>query len=313
MPRAIWSGSIGFGLLNVPVKLYSATSSHSISFRELRASDGSRIRHRRVAEADGEEVPNEEIVKGYELGSERYIVLERSELEALDPAKSREIRVLDFVKLGEIDPVYFDRPYLLAPDKGAERAYSLLVRAMSESEMVAIARFVLRNREKLAALRPIGPALSITTMRFADEVVSPDEIADTLPADDTVEERELEMARKLIDSLVTEFEPEAYEDEYRHELMALIERKAAGEEIVSPEPDSPAPTRAPDLMEALKESVAAVRAEDRKSGRSKPKKRARAKKTAAKTKTSASSAKPKTSGPKAKSRTKKSTASKSKK
>jgi DNA end-binding protein Ku len=289
MPRAIWSGSVGFGLLNIPVKLYSATSSHRISFRELRESDGSRIRHKRVAEADGKEVPNEKIVKGYELGGDRYLVLTKDELEALEPEKSREIRVEDFVKIEEIDPVYFDRPYFLAPDKGAERAYSLLVKAMKESGMVAIARFVLRNKEHLAAIRPIGPALSITTMRFADEVVSPEEIADELPADAKVPKQELEMARQLIDSLVTDFKPESYEDEYRQELIDLIERKARGEEVVAPKAETPAPTKAPDLMAALRESVAAVKAEDSKASR-KPaakKKRTTAKKPAAKSKTKA--------------------------
>lgn len=276
MPRAIWSGSIGFGLLNVPVKLYSATSSHRISFRELRESDGSRIRHKRVAEADGKEVPHEKIVKGYELGGDRYLVISQDELEALEPEKTREIRVEDFVKIEEIDPVYFDRPYFLAPDKGAERAYALLVKAMQESSMVAIARFVLRNKESLAAIRPIGPALSITTMRFADEVVSPEEIADVLPDDGKVEKRELEMAEQLIASLATEFKPESYEDEYREALLDLIERKAKGEEVVAAKAEAPAPTKAPDLMAALRESVAAVKAEDRKAGR-KPKKAAPAK------------------------------------
>src|SRR5918911_4685288 len=161
MARAIWTGSVSFGLLNVPVRLYSAVSRKSVSFRELRASDKSRVRHKRVAESDGEEVPYEEIVKGYEVAPDQYVVMTREELEELDPKKTRAIEIQDFVDLDAIDPVYFDHPYYLGPDKGAERAYALLVRAMSESNKVAIARFVLRNKEHLAAIRPMGDVLTM--------------------------------------------------------------------------------------------------------------------------------------------------------
>src|SRR3954447_26518339 len=181
MARAIWTGSISFGLLNVPVKLYSAVSRKSVSFRELRSSDSSRIRHKRVAEADGEEVDYNEIVKGYEIAPEQYVTITRDELEELDPKKTRAIEISDFVDLDEIDPIYFDHPYYLGPDKGAERAYALLVKAMADSRKVAIARFVLRNRESLAALRPMGDVMTMATMRFADEVMSPTEIAELFP------------------------------------------------------------------------------------------------------------------------------------
>src|SRR3954471_590366 len=183
MPRAIWSGAISFGLLNVPVKLYSATSRKQVSFRELRQSDGSRVRHKRVAESDGEEVAYEEIVKGYELGPDQYVVMTRDELEELDPKRTRAIEIQDFVDLEAIDPIYFDHPYYLGPDKGAERAYALLARAMADRGRVAIARFVLRNREHLAAIRSNGEVLALATMRFADEVVSPDELDDVIPDD----------------------------------------------------------------------------------------------------------------------------------
>src|SRR5918992_4271490 len=200
MARAIWSGNISFGLLNVPVKLYSAVSRKQVSFRELRQSDASRIRHRRVAEADGEEVPYEEIVKGYELAPEQYVTITRDELEELDPKKTRAIEIQDFVDLDDIDPIYFDHPYYLGPDKGAERAYALLVKAMEDSHKVAVARFVLRNRESLAALRPMDGVLTMATMRFADEVVSPDEISEELEsADGEPTKKELEMAKALID------------------------------------------------------------------------------------------------------------------
>jgi DNA end-binding protein Ku len=262
MARAIWTGSISFGLLNVPVRLYSAVSRKNVSFRELRASDSSRIRHKRVAEADGEEVPYEEIVKGYEIAPEQYVVLTRDELEELDPQKTKAIEIQDFVDLDEIDPIYFDHPYYLGPDKGAEKAYALLVKAMSDSNKVAIARFVLRNRENLAAIRPMGKVLTMATMRFADEVVSPDELEDVVPANGRkLEKREVEMAQQLIESLSGEFDPDKYRDEYREELLSLIERKGRGEEVVEAVSEAPKPTKAPDLMAALEESLAAVKGE----------------------------------------------------
>jgi DNA end-binding protein Ku len=263
MARAIWSGSISFGLLNVPVKLYSAVSKKSVSFRELRESDGSRIRHKRVAEADGEEVPYEEIVKGYEVAPDQFITITKEELEELDPKKTRAIEIEDFVDLDEIDPIYFDHPYYLGPDKGAEKAYTLLVEAMDESRKVAIARFVLRNKESLAALRPMNGVMTMATMRFADEVVSPEEISDTIEASDgKPAKRELDMAKTLIDSLSSDFEADKYRDEYREELLSLLERKAKGEEVVSATTEAPKPTKAPDLMAALEESLAAVKGED---------------------------------------------------
>ena len=263
MPRAIWSGSISFGLLNVPVKLYSAVSKKNVSFRELRAEDGSRIRHKRVAEADGEEVPYEEIVKGYEIAPEQYVVLTRDELEELDPKRTRAIEVQDFVDLDEIDPIYFDHPYYLGPDAGAEKAYALLVKAMADSNKVAVARFVLRNKENLAAIRPMGDVLTMATMRFADEVVSPKEIEEVVSENgETPKKQELEMAKQLIDSLAGDFDATKYEDEYRKELLDLIERKAKGEKIVEAVSEEPTPTKAPDLMAALEESLAAVKGED---------------------------------------------------
>jgi len=263
MPRAIWSGSISFGLLNVPIKLYSAVSRKNVSFRELRESDGSRIRHKRVAEADGEEVPYEEIVKGYEISPEQYVVVTRDELEEIDPKKTRAIEIQDFVDLDDIDPIYFDHPYYLGPDKGAEKAYSLLVKAMSDAKKVAIARFVLRNRENLAAIRPADNVLAMATMRFADEVVAPDELGeDVIPQDGRkLDRREVDMAKQLIDSLTADFDPGKYRDEYREELLALIDRKAQGKAVVEPVSEEPKPTKAPDLMAALEESLASVRGE----------------------------------------------------
>jgi DNA end-binding protein Ku len=263
MPRAIWTGSISFGLLNVPVRLYSAVSRKNVSFRELRESDGTRIRHKRVAESDGKEVPYEEIVKGYEIAPEQYVVLTRDELEELDPKKTKAIEIQDFVDLDEIDPIYFDHPYYLGPDKGAEKPYALLVKAMADAHKVAVARFVLRNRESLAAIRPMDNVLTMATMRFADEVVSPEELGeDAIPENGRkLDKREVDMAKQLIEQLSGKFDPEKYRDEYREELLDLIERKAKGEEVVASVSEEPQPTKAPDLMAALEESLAAVKGE----------------------------------------------------
>lgn len=267
MPRAIWTGSVSFGLLNVPVKLYSAVSSRSIRFRELRESDGSRVRHKRVAEEDGEDVAYEEIVKGYEIAPDQYVVMSRDELEALDPKKTKAIEIEDFVDLDEIDPIYFNQPYYLGPAPGAERAYALLAQAMGEQRKVAISRFVLRNKESLAAIRSDGRVLTLATMRFADEVVPVDQLDGVLGEDDIEPKpREVEMAKALIDSLANDFDPTSYKDEHRAELLKLIERKAAGEKIVSADAEAPKPTKAPDLMAALEESLAAIKGEELSGG-----------------------------------------------
>jgi DNA end-binding protein Ku len=263
--RAIWSGSISFGLLNVPVKLYSAVSKQNVRFRELREGDGSRVKHKRVAETDGKEVPYEKIVKGYEYAPDQYVVLSRDELSELDPKRTRAIEIQDFVDLDDIDPIYFEQPYYLGPDKGAERAYALLVQAMKEAHKVAIARFVLRNKEHLAAIRPMDDVLTLTTMRFHDEVTSPSDLDGEVFEEakpKKPEKRELEMAKQLIDSLAGDFKPNSYRDEYREELLDLLERKAAGKDVVSAPSEEPKPTKAPDLMAALEESLAAVKGEE---------------------------------------------------
>lgn len=295
MPRAIWTGSISFGLLNVPVKLYSAVSRKNVSFRELRESDSSRVRHKRVAEADGEEVPYEHIVKGYEVSPEQYVIVTKDDFEEIDPKKTRAIEIQDFVDLDQIDPIYFDHPYYLGPDKGAERAYALLTKAMNDQGKVAVARFVLRNKENLATIRPMGDVLTMATMRFADEVVPAEEIAEVL-GEEVEEPRkaEVDMAKQLIDSLSHDFDPSAYKDEYREKLLALIERKAKGEAVVEVDSEAPKPTRAPDLMAALEESLAAVRSEPlgggtkqaKKKPSSKSKPKSSAKKRASKAKSS---------------------------
>jgi DNA end-binding protein Ku len=282
MARAIWSGSISFGLLNVPVKLYSAVARRNIALREIRESDSARIKHRRVAEGTDDEVPYEDIVKAFEITPGRYVPLAKDEMSALAPEKTRAIEVKDFVDLDEIDPIYFDSPYYLGPAEGAEKAYSLLGKAMEASGKVAIARFVLRNKENLAAIRAGDGVLTLTTMRFADEVVPPGELEDVLPDKaPKVEKKEQEMAEQLIDSLSTEFDPSAYRDEYREQLMSLIERKAEGKEIVASEAEVPKATKAPDLMAALEESIAAVKGKGDGGKKAPPKKKAPAKKSKA--------------------------------
>jgi DNA end-binding protein Ku len=260
MARSIWSGSISFGLLNVPVKLFSAVARRNIALREIRESDSARIKHRRVAEGTEEEVPYDDIVKAFEITPGQYVPLSKDEMSALAPEKSRAIDVLDFVDIEEIDPMYFDSPYYLGPAAGAEKAYSLLGAAMESSGKAAIARFVFRNKEHLAAIRASGGVLTLTTMRFADEVVPPSELDDALPdKQGKVSKKEQQMAEQLIDSLSTEFDPSSYRDEYREQLLELIERKAEGKEIVATETESPQATKAPDLMAALEESIAAVK------------------------------------------------------
>jgi DNA end-binding protein Ku len=295
MARAIWSGSISFGLLNVPVKLYSAVARRGISLREIRESDGARIRHRRVAEGTDEEVPYEKIVKAYELSPGQYVPLGKDEMAALAPEKTRAIDVQDFVDIEEIDPMYFDSPYYLGPAEGAEKAYSLLAAAMESSGKAAIARFVFRNKEHLSAIRPVDGVLTLTTMRFHDEVVPPSELDDALPdKKPKVAKREREMAEQLIDQLSTSFQPESYRDEYREQLLALIERKAEGKEIVAPEAEEPEATKAPDLMAALEESIAAAKGKDgsgKKAAKGKTKKSAAAKSNSSKSKAKAKAAK----------------------
>jgi DNA end-binding protein Ku len=286
MPRSIWSGAISFGLVNVPVKLYSAVNRKTVRFHQLNGKTGHRIAQKRVDSSTGDEINFEDIVKGYELGKERYVVITPDELESLDPEKSRSIDIEDFVDISEIDPVYYDHPYYLVPDKGAAKAYGLLLQAMEESGKVAIARVVLRSKEQLVAIRPApGNVLMMETMIFADEVVPPDAIDDLPEAKDLkASDREVKMAQQLIDSLSSDFEPEKYHDEYREKVLELIERKASGEEIVV-QPEAPAPKKVPDLMAALEASLAAVKGDkperngkgDGEKQRSAPRKQATAK------------------------------------
>jgi DNA end-binding protein Ku len=265
----MWSGAISFGLVNVPVKLYSAVSRKTVRFNQLNAETGNRIQQKRVDPETGEEVSFEQIVKGYELTKDRYVVITPDELDALDPEKTRTVDIEDFVDLDEIDPVYYDHPYYLVPDKGATKAYGLLLGAMKQANKVAIARVVLRSKEQLVAIRPAGDVLMMETMLFHDEVVPSHDIED-LPDGKELKatDRELKMAQQLIDSLSSEFDPSSYHDQYREKVLELIEKKASGAEIAV-QPEAPEPAKVPDLMAALEASLAAVKddgAEKKKSG-----------------------------------------------
>jgi DNA end-binding protein Ku len=269
--------------VNVPVKLYSAVSKKTVRFNQLHDADGVRIQQKRVCPADGEEVPYDNIVKGYEIAPDKYVIITPEELEALDPKKTRTIDIEDFVDLDEIDPLYYEHPYYLVPDTGASKAYTLLLDALRETNKVAIARVVLRSKEYLTAIRPAGDVLTMETMLFADELVPSDNL-DELPDEDArATDRELAMARQLIESQATEFDPSKYRDEYRERVLDLIERKAQGEDV-SVQPDVEEPTEVPDLMAALEASLAAAGskpATKSNGARAKAKKPA-AKKTAAK-------------------------------
>jgi DNA end-binding protein Ku len=290
MARSIWTGAISFGLVTVPVKLYSAVSRKSVRFHQLNGPTGMRIQQKRVDPSTGDEVAYDDIVKGFEIGPDRYVIIEPGELEALDPKKTRTIEIEDFVDLADIDPIMYDHPYYLAPGAGGAKPYRLLLEAMRESGKVAIAKVVIRQKENLVAIRPMeGDVLGMATMIFADEVIDPDRIDELDSAREVeVNDRELSIAKQLVESLSGEFEADKYRDTYREEVLALIERKAAGEEIAVQPAREEAEEPVPDLMAALKASLDAVRerdggddeADDDDGAKAKPKRKAAAKRKA---------------------------------
>ena len=274
-PRAIWSGALSFGLVNVPVKLYPATRSKDVRFNQLHATDGARIRQKRVSSVTGEEVALEEIVKGYEISPDTYVRITPEELDAIAPKASRLIEIEEFVDLDEIDPLFYESSYYLVPDKTGAKPYALLLAAMTSENKVAIGRVVLRSKEYLTAVRPLGETLTMSTMRFADEIV-PRNLLEGLPgADVEAGEKEVKMARQLIESLSAAFEPEKYTDTYREAVLAMIERKAAGQEIVV-EPEAPAAAKSVDLMSALEASLAAAKKRKSTKPAAKPEKKVEA-------------------------------------
>lgn len=265
MARAIWSGAISFGLVSIPVKLFSAVSRKTVRFNQLDAKTNSRVRQKRV-NADGDEVPYEQIVKGYEVTKDSYVIVTEDELAALSPKASRMIDITDFVSEDEIDPVFYDAAYYLVPDELARKSYALLTQALEESGRVAIASFVMRTKQYLVAIRPSHGALMMSTMVYADEVVPVTEIPglDEL-SDIEVTDAEMAMAGQLIDSLTGEFEPERYHDTYREQVLDLLESKASGEVRAIEAPSAAEDAAVIDLLAALEASVSAAK-EARKQG-----------------------------------------------
>jgi len=259
MARTIWTGALSFGLVNVPVGLYSATETKSVRFNQFQAGTPDRVRNKRVNERTGDEVDYGDIVKGFDLGTGEHVLVTPDEIASVAPAKSRAINVMAFVDLAEIDPVYFEKPYFLAPHgTGGERAYALLLEAMTRMNKVAVASFVMRDREYLAAVRPYRGVLVLETLLHADEVRDPIEEIDTLPVEATFDQREIDMAELLIDSMASPWRAEDYPDTYRQRLEELIEQKRRGQAIVV-ELDREAATPVIDLLEALEASVSAAR------------------------------------------------------
>jgi DNA end-binding protein Ku len=250
VPRAIWSGTISFGLVNVPVRMFSAVSEHTLHFHYLHVKDDSRIGYEKVCKAEGTPVPDEEIVKAFEIEPGEYVYMQDEDFEAAQVEGHRSLDIRDFVPYEQIDPVYFDRTYHLGPQEGSERVYALLVRAMEESGLAAIGKYVMRDRQYLGALRVRDGVLTLERMYFADEVREPEDVK---PETDKVDKRELEMALQLIDRFTGDFDPGKYEDTYRDTLCEIIRAKARGEKVhveAPPEPEEPT-----DLMAALRASL----------------------------------------------------------
>jgi DNA end-binding protein Ku len=255
MPRPIWSGAISFGLVSVPVKLYPAVSQKDVSFHQIDKQSGSRIRYKRVSDKTGREIPYDRIAKGYEISDDEYVVIDKQELEKFAPDATKRIDIEDFIDLAEVDPIYYEHTYYLSPDKGGDKAFALLRRAMDEADKIGVGRVVIRTKQYLAAIRPYGrKALALETMYFPDEIVDEEDVPalpDRMPR---VSDKELSMARKLIDSLSTEFDPDKYHDEYRERVLDFLKKKAKGKTITIEEPGEET-AAVTDLMEALKASV----------------------------------------------------------
>ena len=260
MARSIWSGTISFGLISIPVKLFTAVRHKGVSFNQLDDRNMGRIRYQKVSEADGEVVPAEFIVKGVEISRGRYVIVDPDELAPFVPLATKSIDVDQFVDLGEIDPVFFETSYYVAPAATGAKPYALLARALESSGKVAIVRFVMRSRQYTAALRAVDGRLVISTLAYADEVVPVEEV-DELHGLDAVDvsDREVKMAEMLVESLTAEFDLSKYEDDYRVQVLDLIAKKAAGEEFELPAAAGE-PPRIVDMMEALEASVAAAKA-----------------------------------------------------
>ena len=253
MAHAIWSGSINFGLVTIPVKLMTAVRSSDLSFNMLHAKDEGRIKYERVCSVDGKPVPWDEIVKGYEYEKGEYVILTDDDFKKVNPEATQSVEILEFVELEKIDPMYFDKPYYLEPTKQGRHAYALLREALEKANKVAIARVIIRTKENIAAVKPSGEALVLEIMHWADEIVAQSDL--DFPADIKLPEPEMKMAKMLIDSMsVDEFEPEKFTNRYHDELMAMIEARAAGKEVPRPK-KAPARAKVVNLMDVLQQSL----------------------------------------------------------
>jgi DNA end-binding protein Ku len=255
MARAIWKGSISFGLVNIPIALYPATRREELKFRLLRKSDLSPVNYKRVAEKDGKEVPWDEIVKGYEYEKGKYVVLKDEDFERVDLEATQTVDIQDFVDVDEIDPMFFYKPYYLEPQKGGDKAYALLRDALKDSKKVGIAKVVIKTRQYLAGVKPEDGALVLELMHFADEIADAGKLR--VPKKVEMGKREMNMATALIDSMSSKWKPEKYRDDYREALMEVIEEKveAGGKEIEEKPKKAPKPTKVIDLVSVLQKSL----------------------------------------------------------
>jgi DNA end-binding protein Ku len=267
MPRSIWNGTIAFGLVTVPVKVYSATESKTVHFQEVHVTDGASIEHRRICPNDGEQVDYDDIVKGFEVRKGEWVELTDDEVAAAAGPRSRVVDVDHFVPSGDIDPVFYERTYYLGAGDEGEDAYALLHAALDRSGRAAVGRWVFHNRERTVLVRPLDGVLALHTMRFADDLVDPGKFK-LARVNRKPTKREIEMASALVDGLSTEFDPRAYKDAYRRAVLAVIERKAAGEEIEPPDEEAPEPSG--DLIAALEASMKGKRRSKGARGRKKP-------------------------------------------
>ena len=264
MARSIWTGSISFGLVNVPVKVYSAVRQQDLHFNQF-DPNGNRIRYKRVSEKTGREVDYGDIVKGYEVKKGKYVMVDPEELEAFEPRATRTVDIDDFVDLDEIDPIYYEHTYYLVPAEkgaGAAKAYRLLLEAMEKQSKVGIGSVVMRGKQYLAAIRPLDGVLALSTMLFADEVLSPKDLDERPATRANVSDREVKMASQIISSLTTKWDPKRYHDTYRERVEDYLAKKAKGQ-TVEVEPDTEEPSKVTDLMTALEDSLAAAKAKRR--------------------------------------------------
>ena len=268
--RAIWKGSISFGLVNIPIALYPATKKEDLRFRLLRKSDLSPVNYKRVAEADGKEVPWDEIVKGYEYEKGKYVVLKDEDFERVDLEATQTVDIKDFVKIDEIDPIFFYKPYYLEPQKGGDKAYVLLREVLADGEKVGIAKVVIKTREYLAGVKAEDQVLVLELMHFAEELADASKLH--VPKKIQPGKREVDMARALVDSMTTKWNPEKYHDDYREALMEGIEEKveSGGKEIKEKPKKAPKPTKVIDLVSVLQQSLAQTGATKKKSATKRP-------------------------------------------